>query len=535
MSVPYNFEDTMRKHDAAVYSWLDGLCLDYNGINGEDRKNVPILRVFSAPHRAFAQAYDLLVKMGWAAGGSDEAARITAQADWATLPLPFCTIDRDYPMLTPELGASALQYERSFRDPETGDWVVLPYPLHALTTYRLTFWSLKRYTEAFILEWLYTRFGARGAGNRELYLPVYHAHPFNAQLHSFRWIGTADSGDAEGENPRYLRMTVSALLRTWFMRGDWPSARREPPVHAIQRSAYSVEDCAPTSSWWGSGNLWTPRSTTDPTSLARWPRRGDALVSSNGARGVTVTLSDPSDDVELLNLGTTLGASGYQVVGIAASLSSTAQGTVALLQTSADPTPYRVPAMPVVYQGVASAITSTFDPVLLSVELEGDVYPGQEVWSLDVPVSESESFHEFTLSRGKRFELRVRGDPGVMEFPRLDVRTVFETTHVVQSSITDGGASWHYDWTGLESRAYLVVVILQQPTVAGVSLVFYDDATAPVFSKSRMTSTTASIGVVGLIQPLSSTLRVTIPKTVTVLEAYVMTFDGPFLGSTLPA
>jgi hypothetical protein len=80
----------------------------------------------------------------------------------------------------------------------------------------------------------------------------------------------------------------------------------------------------------------------------------------------------------------------------------------------------------------------------------------------------------------------------------------------------------------------LAVIVLQVPTVAGVAVVFQDDVSAPSFSKTRLVSTIYPVGVAGLLQPKADTLRVQVPKTVTVHDAYVMAFDGPFLGSTLP-
>lgn len=534
MSTPYNYEDSMRAHDAAVYSWLDGLLVDYNDINGEPRLQVPILKVFAAPHRAYAQAYDLLVKMGWAAGGSDAAARLTAEADWATLPLPICTIDRDYPMFTQELAASALTYERTFRDPVTGDWVQLPYPLHALTTYRLTFWCLKRYTEAYIAEWMYTRFGAIGAGNREVYLPVQHQAPFGRQLHSFKWIGTGDQSDLEGESPRYIRMTMTAMLRTWFMRGTWASARREPPVHAVQRQGWSEADLAATNSWWGSGNLWTIRDPTDFNSLATWPVDGAATVAADGTGGLVATLPSDADRVQLIELGTALLPNGYQILQVAGQISTDASVELFVDQFFGDPTPVPLRLMPKIYPDPpAIPVVSSFSPVMLTPELSGEFRIGAEVWAQSVPAGDV-TFHEFTLSEGLRFVYGVQGGPAVATLSKINVRQIGDVTpHLAAYQIVDGGTEWVYHWNALEVRPYLIVVRVVRPAAAGAQITVDNDETSPTFSRTRGIAASRSLGVVILIQPLSGTLRVHIPKTLAVLEAYARPFDGPFLGGTL--
>ncbi len=534
MSTPYNFEDTMRRHDAAVYHWLDDLLVDYNQINGQDRRAHPILRVFAAPHRAFAQAYDLLVKMGWAAGGNDEQARLTAEADWTTLPLPFCTIDRDYPMFTQELAASALTYERTFRDPVTGEWVVLPYPLHAQTTYRLTFWSLKRYTEAFILEWFYTRFGNRGAGNREVFLTVEHEPPFGPQMQALRWIGTGDQGELEGENPRYLRMNATVMLRTWFMRGTWPSARRETAVHAIQREAYQTEEMAATASWWGTGNLWSIVSPQDPVALARWSVRGSPELTVVGPDGLAIASGGGLDRVDLIELGSIRNDDEYQILSIAGTVDTDAPVSLEVEDLYGDPTPWVPPVVPQMYpQAVAPPVASAFGPIDLSVQMDGDMRIGTPVWGLELPAGEG-SFHEFTLSYGRRFRYGVFGGPAETELRRIDVRQVFDAARTAPTSQTGSMAGTEYVWQGLEARPYLIVVRLVTPTTPGTNLVFADDAATPAFSRTRAVSREHTHGVLALLQPKVDSLRVFVPLAALVADVYVRPFDGPFLGGTLP-
>jgi len=537
MSDPYNYEDSMRIHDAAIYSWLDGLLVDYGTINGEARNQVPILKVFAAPHRAFAQAYDLLVKMGWAAGGNDETARLTAEADWAVLPLPICTIDRDYPVFSPQLSASALTYERTFRDPVTGDWVTLPYPLHAFTTYRLTFWCLKRYTEAYILEWFYTRFGQRGAGNREVYLTVHHQAPFGDQMQALRWIGTGDQSELEGDNPRYIRMNATVMFRTWFMRDRWPAARREPPVHAIQREAYAAEDMLATSSWWGTGNLWTIRDPSDANSLATWPRWGDASVASNSGRGLDVTLTGGLDRVELIELGNIVTTDDYQILSISGSVSPTAPATLFIDEFFGDPIPRVAPVIPQVYPPPTPLpINSSFGAVMLTPEFGGALRLGTRVWEQSTG-SEDASFHEFTLSRGKRFMYGVEGGPAGVGMSRIDVRQVFDALKTPPTQVDSwpgyGDPESVYRWQNLDIRPYLIVVRLVNPTVPGTVLTFEDDDTAPTFSRPRTVSTIHTLGLVALVQPKLGNLRVRVPSTVIVADAYVRPFDGPYLGGTL--
>jgi len=504
MALPHNYEDSIRKHDVAIYSWLDGLHVDYGTVSGVERNDCPILRTFAAPHRAFAQAHDTLVKMGWVAGETDEAKRIVAEADWSVLPLPFVTIDRDDPIFSPQLAAPVLNVDRWFKDPTTGAWVELPYPLHMLTTYRLTFWCLKRYTEAFIMEWFYSRFGARGAGPQEVYLTVRHDAPWGEQRQALRWVGSADYSDLEGENPRYIRMTASLIFRTWLMRGSWAGASREQPVHTIRRTAPEEPNLTPTASWWGSGNLFEIDMALGQIPTA-WPKTGAASVVGNGRSGLVLAVDDDTDTVGLCTRGAVPNGDGYEILGLSALVDvGGAPVRLLLCNETGDP-------------------TATPKPV------------PTPVYHLDLPVG-SHRFHEFTLSRGDRFTalLHGTGGPADVEIEQVDIRHIEPALIVKPEPRDDLGAAWGYRILNLSTKPHLVVVVLQL-AVAGETVTFEDSAFTPSFTRSRVVSETTEIGVVSLIQPKTDSLRVVVPKSMIIADVYAQVFDGPYLGSTLLA
>lgn len=65
MASPYTLYNMLRCHDQAIYDWLEGCKVDYGVVAGVPRPHMGILRVYTAPQRAFAVMQKVLVRKGW--------------------------------------------------------------------------------------------------------------------------------------------------------------------------------------------------------------------------------------------------------------------------------------------------------------------------------------------------------------------------------------------------------------------------------------------------------------------------------------
>lgn len=311
MAAPYSFENTIRIHDEAILNWLAKCKVDYGTISGVDRNNTSILRVFAAPHRAFATTVDQLVQQGWVQESDPAISNARATYDWPVLPLPILTIERDDPIISNELANPAAVFRGGGVDPVTGHVQDLPYPRHYLTQYRVTLWSEKRYTHAHFMEWLMSEIGHVGAWQREVLIPVQHGLPWGTLAHALRYQGSADLSDLEGFEARHIRSQISFTLRSWF----FPSLPAEggPPIYTIASSYYAstqiytslapngdliapaagtvafcdpyyvMPDAAsfelfPQSAGWATANLFTMSGATATSIASLWPVEGNASV-----------------------------------------------------------------------------------------------------------------------------------------------------------------------------------------------------------------------------------------------------------------
>jgi hypothetical protein len=437
-----------------------------------------------------------------------------------------------------------------------------------------------------------------------------------------RWIGTADLSDLEGENPRYIRMQASVILRTWFMRGTLPTARRAQPVHTIHRQAYSPTDLAPTAAWWGSYNLWRRQGTAEQIASA-WPRESgislvnDALgdnddpivVAGPGAASVVVTgmsggssTAASSGTINLLTvngapenpalhttitIGDGVTASTFELVsGLSTDLAAvgnvavvrgvTAGDTLANLLAAVVAAPIAVTAsataavsaygdsglevtvvsdndrVGLVTIGTALhptelceivSVAGTFEtdsPVTIGLEGgEGDLVTGVPPvvstprWRLNIPAGIN-TLHAFALVDGVRFTYYVAGAGTAADckLSYINVRHIGDGARIDPTQVDDLGADWLYRWQGLEpGRSYLFVIRLDAGSVGNVS--FEDDDTAPTFFRTQ-DMFDGMLGVVGLIQPLTTSAAVRLPQTAVPTGAYAVAFDGPYAGCTLP-
>lgn len=222
MAQPATLEDSLRLHDEAFYNWLGGLRVDYPADPGGlwmQRLNEPIIRVNAPPSRAFASVLDQLVSSGWFASEASAATMRTKAAMMATLPLPVATWTRADPVPDPEMaGASKRMYTRTI-DPLTGLTTPHRWPAHYRTDYSVNFWCHKRYTSAFIKEWVMGTMGSQpGASQNEYYLTVNHKAPWGPKIQKLGFTSSSDQSTIEGTEPLYQRFNFVFTLRTWIMR-----------------------------------------------------------------------------------------------------------------------------------------------------------------------------------------------------------------------------------------------------------------------------------------------------------------------------
>ena len=489
---PYLYENTIRHLDEAVYNWLGGFLVDYGELAGVTRNKFPILRVFASPHRAYAETVNQLVTQGWIAGGTPEEQRLLATYDWPTLPLPVVSIERDDPIISNELSASATHVQRARFNYETQEYEQDPYPFHYLTQYRLTFWCEKRYTHAAFTEWLLSQLGRAGATQSEMYLTLEHPKPYGKQLHQWRYLGSANLSDLEGPESRHIRSLLSFTLRSWAFRKPDFSA---PPVYTTQvdssvstdPSAESADSTFPADVCWGTNNLFIP---------GRSPRTGSttgaATVSSDADAALIARLVAPGDTVVLTSPMATPGIAGRSIWSLSVDADATSPWVLEATQLDADAAETTVARMP-------------------------------------LPASRGIS-HTFAVADSREFRASVAADvtPTTVRVYSADIRQLTEMPRIVPASYGPTATTITYQWDYLERRPYLVVGILESGAGAVDVL---DDAALPEHLRSALVDATVMPGFAVLTMPKTSTLCLAIAPAVKLASVWVQVFDGPFYGA----
>jgi hypothetical protein len=223
MSTPNTLEQFFRVHDQAMLSWVQTLHVDYGdgSVNptapplfSTPKNNVPIIAVFASPDRAFAQAYETLINIGWISGTG--TAEQEANVDILNgLPLPLVSIQRlDEEQDLERMNVPAFIYTDDTNEHTYPMWQTYWFP------YELNFWCQKRYTDTFIREWLYGQMGARGNLAKETVINVVHASPFGTKRQCLQLLNISDNSDLEGNDPHYLRFTVSVQLRAYLIQNQ---------------------------------------------------------------------------------------------------------------------------------------------------------------------------------------------------------------------------------------------------------------------------------------------------------------------------
>lgn len=526
MAKPLSYEDSIRRHDEAFDAFLGQLRVDYGPIAGVSRPNHPILRTMASPDRAFATMEEVLVKTGWIAGGTPTEQRTNADA-FAVLPLPFATIERGEP--TPDLLASGVpkvwrtgQFNQATQEFEQHQWPGM-YKLE----YRVTFWGLKRYTEAWIREFLMAQFGRIGAGESEVFLMVTHPDPFGPLRQALHYDSSSDLSALEGDDSqRFIRWEVAFTLNFVFLRAPLLApadiAGASGGLDYLDQVVPASEDLtvqgdgedpldqpgvdfseAITSQ---SHNLYRPY--TFPSNVNQWPLAGDATVEfparMPGVLRVRVTA--PTDQADITNRPVRLDLQGVALLSVA--FQYLADDPVGL-DVFSNPGTHVPPAAPV----WKSALQDTL--------------PAQAHWT---------RVQRFTLVTQPIMDVSIRGTGVDADafFRRIDVRHLRSGTKIAPTTTTPvAGPATQYDWTALTARQPYLLVVVLTATGASDTLTAEDDVTSPVFTKTEAVDDAVHQGAVILLQPQATSLRLVVPDTLTVAQVYAQRYPGVFAGHEL--
>ena len=206
----------LRNHDQTIYDWLNGLTIDYGTVKGIPFPSKSILKVYAAPKRAFASMRHVLVRKGWIDDvGSTPGDTGLRQAEFRNVPLPFASIYRSDPALDFQRSGSPLVWNRFTTGCAGTVAYGHPYPVPYDLSYQIDFWALKKYTEAYIYEWIFSKIGVPGSAPNEIMMYVNHGPPWGIEATGFRvesWSDTSDIEDIE-EETRMLRFTMQGMFK----------------------------------------------------------------------------------------------------------------------------------------------------------------------------------------------------------------------------------------------------------------------------------------------------------------------------------
>lgn len=516
MSTPYSLENTLRAHDVAIYDWLGGLHVDYNDSEkGIANKNdIPILRVFASPQRAFATVQDMLIKDGWISGLTPAAQQANA-GDFDTLPLPVLTLQRGEPQIDAELSAPAKVFRHKVFDPLTGQFINHQWPGHYKTDYTITLWGLKRYTDNFMREWIMSHFGAaQGVAFSEYMLLVKHADPWGDMRQALRYIGSSDLSDLEGETTRYIRVEFTFSLRTWLFRtpvAGETQANHIGEIIALTKDEYGVThtetdeyDANPNVDII-SGNLFN-YPVFGPTITTTWPRTGDARVAPGEIRpgpvnSLYMEIDSPDDSVQLIERILVPDTNGNSVVSIA--LQYVATEDVDLEVSKRD----------------------NLGAVFLAFEKK---LPKTAKWT---------KVHVFAIADGADVLVSIVGRTGAslakVTIANVDIRHVSTLTPISPVSSAPVGSEIHYTFSPLPGIPYLAVGLLLSTSSPSDTFAVDDDAITPAFTNLQSIDSQVNVGAVALIQPRQSSIVVRVPNTVALASVMLQRYAGAYYGNEI--
>jgi len=498
MSDIHAHEDALRVHDTAFYAWFEDLLIDYGDLAGKSKNQTPILRVFASPSRPFARIADTLVSRGFVDAATADKLLESANAsnDISVLPLPMLTLMRGDTRPDTELSGVPKRYRKL--PSRNAGYASSQWPGMYLTDYTATVWCAKRYTEAYIKEWLFSKLGNLGANEAEAFLPVTHREPFGVMHQRLRFEGSSDNSDLEGDEPRWIRFDLTFTLRTLVFRKVTPGA---DPVYTIIQSGYEIttqEDGTPVCYPGGdspstlSSNLF--RYPTNGYMKTHWPVEGKAKVVWTDT-AMKATLGAVNDFVPLVIAALDRRTDGVGVVSIAINYNASLPFRISVLGN---------------------------DPVADT--------PFALQFSRLVPAGEG-ILHLFAIANAPQYQVRLEGVgtvPHAVTLRSIDVRNVKPLNSFDNLSIVPGDPV-DLRWTGLARVPYLLIVSLTS-TSGAQTITARDDVSAAEHTQQAMVDASHSLGVVFLMQPLSDSLALSLPPGVAIASAtavgYAAHYDG---------
>jgi len=526
MAAPASYEDTLRRHDVAFYKWLGNLRVDYGAPSDfpaespfvssyPTRQNFPILRTQATRERAFATVVDLLVSLGWINTGTADQIRQKA-GDFAVLPLPIALIERgDYEIDTTAASVPK-RFSRSFFNQATLKWESHPWPATYFLPYRVTFWCSKRYTEAFMREWVMAQLGKLGAADNEVLIPVEHRQPWGTQWHKLQYEGSSDLSDLEGDLPRQIRYELSFRLRMLHFK---PNVESYEPINAIQTPIHlgqigDVEGADPFATTADEAD--TPVSTDNlyiqyyaGDEIARhWPKDGTATVAKSN-------VSPVDGDIRTVIRANVRTVNDHVGVANRAVYLAAAPNNIALMS-------------------VAARYTSTAEVALRMWQRAGTESPAS--WSSSRAVTLPTStfwrdFQFFTLLDQPVFSLEWEGRAiaSTVHFTDVSVKHIYSLTRLSPSGTSAGPFSTTFHtWNGLTRHQAYLVVVIPSAYSGQWQVQVADDELSPQHVLTRTFDATRERGFVELIQPKAGSISLTLPAALSTAAVFVQPYLGVF-------
>lgn len=510
MSVPYSYEDSMRVHDQAIWDWLETLHVDYGDLFtlGTPRDDVPVLKAYATPDRAYAALVERLVTLQWIPGANAADMREKAE-DIAVLPLPFITIERGEPAPDPEFSGVPKVFRVQAFNQVTAQWEYHQWPGHYRTDYTLSVWTNKKYSEVFIREWVFGQLGKLGVGESEVLIPVKHKDPFGSWLQAMRFTGSSNLSELEGVEQRYMRFEYTFSLRTWIMKNSPGSG------YVIDRIGQQFEQGDRVESIFLEETGRVDRESMnmffmyipDQFIPSIWPKTGTAEVSRSLTRppdaflttDLEVKVTGDTDSVELLRRPITIDGLGYAIVSMS-------------FEYIAD-------------EDVEFRVTETNPATNVATKVFTHILPETAKWK---------RVHFFTLVTQPIFTVEIAGLPS---FPVATVNLYGTAIRHINNQTPAGtpptptafivGPDTDFVFSVLASEEFLVIGVV----TAGSGVVeVRDDFGTPSFTSPQTIDAAVNKGFVSLIQPRATTVAVKIPSTLSIASVKLQRYDGVYKG-----
>ncbi len=512
--MPYTLEDSMRVHDQAMMDWIGTFRCDYNDVDQgfPNKNNVPAIAVLASPDRAAALVAQTLVARGWIGGADAETMRTNAEP-YNVFPLPIITVTRLDPTPDPELSRAPGFIPRLAIDQATQQYVPHPWPRFYFTQYTVSIRCLKRYTDNLFRAWVFAAMGKQGSAHNETMIPVKHVEPWGEMIQRCRFDGSVDTSDLEGENIRFITTEYNFTLRTLVM--HLPAAKTDfidkIATDAGTNAAGFADtneniDIADAPAFVQSKNLWAIPLSNDRVPR-EWPKDGAATVRVStiypGARktapgrGLTISVGDDSDAVELFERMAKLDTANQILISL--SFRYVAGDDVTIELNQRDPN--------------ADVLGTIFQRTL----------PATSKWKRVQIV---------TLATKTLFSAHVRGidggDPREITLVDLDIRYM-EPQPLTGPTITTPGDPVVYEWAGLTRGA--PYVFRAGVTSGSADVTVENDSSAPTDTQVAPIDAAVNVGVAVLVSPVGTSVRVSVPATLSLAGASLSGYAGHHNGN----